>query len=254
MHIEFLDSLHEHFYEKLKPFELIMVGEMHGTKEPSLLVKGLAELIAEKEESVSIGLEIPKSEVLKFLETPSDSTLLSSIFFSKKNIDGRNGEAWFDLIHYCTSNPKINLFFFDNYQSLELENRDSSMYVSIIEIKTQHPKSKIITISGNIHNWLIPYRDKPTMGNYCINDTINFSREKICSINHIYSEGTMLSNKGNGLELRSIEFKESVYSESVDSNQYLLFYQTTKPSQYNCILYTRKVSHSEEIKKAGNKN
>ncbi|MCJ8292729.1 MAG: hypothetical protein HRT58_03395 [Crocinitomicaceae bacterium] len=235
------------FYEHFKKYNLIMVGEFHGTQEPATLVKAISELLLQNEETVSVGLEIPESQMTFFTQIPNDSILSLTDFFIQENTDGRNGKAWYDLISYCNSTPTINLFFFDNYGSMGITNRDSSMYLSIIDQMNKYPESKLITLSGSIHSWLIPFNNNPTMGNYCINDSLNFSSNAICSINHVFSEGTMLNSIGNGLELRTIEFEESLYSKSVDYKNYLVFYETADPSEHNCIYYTRKVNHSPKM-------
>ena len=68
-------------------------------------------------------------------------------------------------------------------------------------------------------------------------------------INHTYSEGTMLNNIGNGLELSIIPFEESLYSKSIDYENYLVFYDFGKENRHNCLYYSKKVNHSKEIKK-----
>ncbi|MGL1886384.1 MAG: hypothetical protein OCD76_07710 [Reichenbachiella sp.] len=247
-----LINLNNEVYDLIMDYQLIMIGEMHGTQEPAKLVSGIAKVVVENEGQVSVGLEIPQNEVAKFVQSPTDSVLRITEFFSKENIDGRNGESWFDLIIYCNTNPNINLFFYDNFKEYHMVNRDSAMYLTIVQQVKKYPSSKVITLSGNIHNWLIPYKESLTMGYYCVNDTVNFSRAKVCSINHIYSEGTMLNNTGNGIELSDIDFSESIYSESVDFNNYLLFYESSKPYQYSGVLYTRKVNHSKKLRKQVN--
>ena len=247
--IENNNNLSQEVYDSISRFELIMVGEMHGTQEPSSFVESLSKLIAEKEGAVSVGLEIPINELSNFIESPTENNLLNSNFFSKKNVDGRNGQSWFDLILHCTKDTNINLFFFDNVNTTKNEKRDSIMYVGIKNQKFQFPKNKIITISGNIHNWRIPFNDMTTMAMYCLKDTMNFSYDKICSISHTYSEGTMLNNIGNGLELSTIPFEENIYSKSIDYENYLVFYEFGKENRYNCLYYTKKVNHSKEIKK-----
>jgi hypothetical protein len=221
---------------------------MHGTQEPSLLVESLAKLIAKKEGMVSVGLEIPINELSNFIENSTENNLLNSIFFSKENTDGRNGQSWFNLILRCSKDTNINLFFFDNVNTTKDEKRDSIMYVSVKNQRLQFPNNKIITISGNIHNWRIPYNDMTTMGMYCLKDTVNFSYDKICSIDHSYSEGTMLNDTGNGLELSTILFEENLYSKSIDYENYLVFYDFGKENSYNCLYYSKKVNHSKEIK------
>jgi hypothetical protein len=246
--IESNNNLSHEVYDSIAKFELIMVGEMHGTQEPSLLVESLAKLISKKEGVVSVGLEIPINELTSFIENPTKDNLLNSFFFSKENIDGRNGQSWFNLILNCTKDTNINLFFFDNVNTTKNEKRDSIMYLGIKNQKLLFPNNKIITISGNIHNWRIPFNDMVTMGMYCLKDTVNFSYDKVCSISHAYSEGTMLNNTGNGLELSTISFEENLYSKSIDYDDYLVFYEFGKKNRYNCLFYTKKVNHSKEIK------
>jgi len=222
-----------------------MVGEMHGTQEPSLLVESLAKLISKKEGMVSVGLEIRMNELSNFIENPTKENLLNSRFFSKENTDGRNGQSWFNLILNCSKDKNINLFFFDN--ATQYENRDSIMYVGIKNQKLQFPNNKIITISGNIHNWRIPFNEMTTMGMNCLEDSLNFPYDKVCSITHTYSEGTMLNGNGNGLKLSTIPFEENIYSKSIDYENYLIFYDFSKENSYNCTYYSKKVNHSNKI-------
>ena len=247
MEVKDISKLDADVYNAISTYELIMVGEMHGTQEPAKLVQSFTNLILANENSVSVGLEIPQKELDNFIKNPSEKTLLESKFFTKKNIDGRNGNAWLELILYCSKNPNINLFFFDNYDYQKNQKRDSIMYKGIVAEKKQYPDNKIITLSGNIHNWRIPFKEMITMGMYCFQDTINFSSEKICSINHAYSEGTMLNNTGNGLELREIDFEESIFSKSAEYENYLVFYGLEYDSRYSCTFYSEKVHHSEKI-------
>jgi len=247
--VESNNNLSQEVYDSISKYDLIMVGEMHGTKEPSIFVKSLAKLIVKNEGKVSVGLEIPINQLSNFIVNPTESNLLNSKFFSKENVDGRNGQAWFDLILNCSADTNINLFFFDNVNSQKGEKRDSIMYVGVKNQKMNYPKNKIITLSGNIHNWRIPFNDMTTMGMYCLMDTVNFSYDKVCSIQHVYSEGTMLNNVGNGLELSTITFEENLYSNSVEYENYLFLYEFGKKNRYNCLFYTKRVNHSEEIKK-----
>ena len=245
--IKDITNLSKEVYAEISTFELIMIGEMHGTQEPSLLVESLAKLIVEKEGNVSVGLEIPIDELSTFIENPTKDNLLNSKFFKKENIDGRNGQSWFNLIISCAKDTSINLFFFDNVNTLTDEKRDSIMYVGIKNHKLKFPNNKIITISGNIHNWRVPFNNMTTMGMYCIQDSLNFSPDKICSINHVYSEGTMLNNVGNGLELSTVPFEVNIYSKSSNYENYLLFYGLSKENRYNGLFYTRKVNPSRRI-------
>lgn len=246
--IDTITILSEAVSDSLTHFELIMVGEYHGTQEPAAFVKSLANLIAQKEGVVSVGLEIPIIQLSGFIENPTKENLLKTKFFSKENMDGRNGQAWFDLVLYCANNERINLFAFDNIPINSSHKRDSIMYVGIKNQKLKFPNSKIITLSGNVHNMQTPYNNVSSMAMYCLQDSNTFSTDKICAINHVFSEGTMLNNIGNGLELRTLTFTESIFTTSVNFPNYLILYNILN-SSYNGILYTRKVHHSNVINK-----
>ena len=232
-------------YHSFKDYRLIMMGEMHGTLEPAKMTEQLAQLILRYEDSVSIGLEIPEKEMSLFLQNPSERTLKESLFFSKPNEDGRNGRAWFELVRYCMNEPRVSVFFYDNAVSSDVP-RDSIMYLEVKKQAALHPQNKILTISGNLHNQLIARNGSKTMGAYLSADSLNFSEEQICSIYHYYAEGTMLNNMGKGLELTTIEFKESDFTSGKHEN-YFIFYDSAEPTPNNCIFFTRKVHHSESI-------
>jgi hypothetical protein len=233
-------------YRSFKDYRLIMMGEMHGTLEPAKMTEQLARLILQYEDRVSIGLEIPEQEMSAFLQNPSEKTLKESPFFSKPNEDGRNGRAWFELVRYCMNEPRVSVFFFDNSVSPDVP-RDSIMYLEVKKQAVLHPRNKILTISGNIHNQLIARNGSKTMGAYLSADSSIFPKEQICSIYHYYAEGTMLNNTGKGLELTTIEFQESDFSSGKHEN-YFIFYDSAEPTPNNCIFFTRKLHHSEVLK------
>jgi len=245
--IEFenLSNLNNQIYEEIASYEVIMVGEMHGTKEPAELVYGLAKLMAEKEEKVIVGIEISDKAINIKPEQITEENLQNTDFFTRENTDGRNGQAWFDLIMKCSSDSIIKVAFYDTYIK-GASNRDESMYLNIKKLKETEPDTKIIILSGNIHNMLIPYKEQKTMGYYMHNDTKIFNKDKIASINHMYGSGTMINNIGNGLELHEVGPFENIYSTSLNYKKYL---SKLAKKSYNYILYTEEVNHSEVIDK-----
>lgn len=239
-------ELDSSLYRSFKNYRLIMMGEMHGTLEPAKMAEQLAQLILLYEDSISIGLEIPEKEMSPFLQNPSEKTLKESRFFSKPNEDGRNGQAWFELVRYCLNEPRVQVFFYDNSISSDVP-RDSIMYLEVKKQVVLHPKHKILTISGNLHNRMIASNGSKTMGSYLSADPSIFSPKQICSMYHYYAEGTMLNNMGKGLELTTIEFRESDFTSGEHEN-YFIFYDSAEPVPNNCIFFTRKVHHSESLK------
>ena len=242
--IDNLLGLNHNIYSEVCQYDVILVGEMHGTNEPAEFTYGLCELITKNEDKVILALEVPQILIGDLSSNFSINDLYKTRFFEMENRDGRNGQAWFDLIMRCQNNPKVNLKFIDNNTCSP---RDSSMYVDILEIRKSHPHTKIVTLTGNIHNWLKPFRDELKLGGYIIKDTLNFNSEKIMSINHLYKDGTMMNNTGNGLELKTIEGKENFFNTSIDSRMYLCPRIFVKQNQYSHFLYTEKVTHSNKI-------
>lgn len=242
--IENLTELDSAIYNEIKVFQIIMVGEMHGTNEPSNFVTGLVKLISKKEGKVVLALEIPQSEIGEIDKSTTKKDLLKSTYFSMENVYGRNGQACFDLIVNTCNIPGVTIEFIDNEK---VQPRDSSMYIDILAIHKENPDAKIITLTGNIHNWLKPHRNKPKLGTYLINDLGALKHNKIMSINHIYKEGTMLNNTGNGLELKTIEGQNNLFNTTIQSKMYLCKTLLDSQNQYTHFLFTEKVTHSVKL-------
>lgn len=241
-------KLDSSFYDTFSPYRLILLGEMHGTMEPSLLVIELAKLFSSYGETVSIGLEIPHKKMELFIQNPTDSSLFNSTFFQEQNTDGRNSFAWYQLIQSVYSNPNVHLFFFDNPIGTTATERDSMMYDGILRQQQLYPNDRIITLTGNLHNQLLATPNQKTMGSFCYNDRLHFKPNEILNLNHWYAEGTLLNNTGNGLVLQTIEFEESALTRGTSSQNYFVFYQTAGISATICIYFTRTVHHSKSLK------
>lgn len=229
-------------YSHLSDYDLILVGERHGSQEPAALVLQFARLISKKETQVIVALEIPEKEMQGYMDNPSRTSLQETPFFSKPNKYGRNTQACFDLILGCAEDNNIQLLYMDNAEKGTKASRDSMMYLSLLKARKSKPNIKIITLSGNIHNWLKPFKGKSTLGSLCFNDSLNFTN--ICSINHLFGGGTTLNNKGSGLRLDSIPFQPNLFSKAVSFSKYLLFETDTLFRPYNAIFYSRLITAS----------
>lgn len=242
--IKNLSTLPQKIYKEIANYDVILMGEMHGTREPAEFAFGLCELIARQEHRVVLALEIPSFTMKNYREDMSLAELANVDFFNGENTDGRNGQAWLELIHKSNQHNNITVTFIDNYR---YSKRDSSMYAEILDIKNTYPDTKIVTLTGNIHNWLIPFNNENRIGGYLRQDTINFDPERIMSIDHHFSEGTMLNNVGNGLELTIISPKENIYNKTLSAEMFFCKRVIEDQLQNTHILYTEKVSHSEVI-------
>lgn len=245
--IQNLSKLSDKIYNEIANYEIIMIGEMHGTNEPAEFAYGLCELITKHENNVIMAMEIRSSLMNNLSDEMSISELKELDFFRGKNFDGRNGAAWLDLVHKSVKNERITLKFIDNpYPS---STRDSSMYREIRNIHNTYPNTKIVTLTGNVHNSFIPLFDKERIGGYLLKDSLNFDSKKIMSINHVFSEGNMLNSDLTGLKMRTIEREENIYNTTLSYEIFLYKKLLEEQNQYTHILYTDKVTASEIIKK-----
>jgi len=75
------DSLGDDIYNLISGYQLLMVGEMHGSNEPARLVESVADLLTRKGSNVQIGMEIPPGQMKEFLLSPTYNNIFSSYFF-----------------------------------------------------------------------------------------------------------------------------------------------------------------------------
>ena len=245
--IKSLSKLSNKIYDEIANFEILMVGEMHGTKEPAEFVYGLCNLITESEKKVVLALEIRASQMENLSNEMSIAQLKELDFFRRENFDGRNGVSMLDLIYNSIQNERIILKFIDNYYPSST--RDSSMYMEIRNIHSKHPNTKIVTLTGNVHNSFTPLFDKVRIGGYLLKDSVNFDSKKIMSINHVFSEGSMLNNDGTGLKISTIERKENIYNTTLSHEMFLYKKFPEEQNEYTHILYTDKVTASGIVEK-----
>ena len=245
--IESLSKLNNKIYDEIANFEILMIGETHGTNEPAEFAYGLCELITKHENNVIMAMEIRSSLMNNLSNEMSISELKELDFFRGKNFDGRNSVAWLDLVYKSVKNERIILKFIDN--SYPSSTRDSSMYTEIRNIHNKHPNTKIVTLTGNVHNSFTPLFDKVRIGGFLLKDSVNFDSKKIMSINHVFSEGNMLNSDLTGLKMRTIEREENIYNTTLSHEMFLSRKFPKEQNRYTHILYTDKVTASEIIKK-----
>ncbi len=242
------DKLSDSAYRLFEPFQLIMVGEMHGTNEPAKFVKGLANLFAENGDSVQVGLEIPSQQMKAFLASHTDSSIYQSDFFSKApSLDGRASLAWAGIISSLKNNPKVKLFFFDrNEDEGMLYERDSLMYVKIKNQIGEHPHWRVITICGNAHNRIAPGEKKASY--FLRRDAGLALSSKICSINHYYLRGSCMANFGHGLEEKKFDRPLNEYDTTFQFDNFLLLKTQTSSYPYTGIYYTKYITLSKLVR------
>jgi hypothetical protein len=240
------EQLSDSVYKMLSSFQIVMVGEMHGTNKPAQLVTGLANLYASKGDSVQVGLEILPEQMQLYLSLQTDSSIYKSQFFANPpQQDGRESFAWANIISKLNDNAKIRIFFYDiNKGKDEMYSRDSIMSRNIKKQYLLHPTWKMITISGNAHNKNEP--DK--MISYLKRDKeLNLDAKKICSLNNYYTKGTCNANFGHGIELRYFDSPESAYDTILPFPDYLYLYSEKSNAPYTGAYYTRYITPAKMV-------
>lgn len=240
------EQLSDSVYALLSPYQIIMVGEMHGTNEPAQLVTGLARLFTGKGDSVQVGLEIVPEQMQLYLSSGADSSIFQSTFFANPpQQDGRESFAWANIISNLNDNPKVQLFFFDiNKGTEETYPRDSIMFLKIRKQFLAHPAWRMITISGNAHN-----RNEPgKMAAYLKSDKwLPLDEKKICSLNNYYTQGTCYANFGKGMELKYFESRESVYDTILPFPDYLYLFSAKSNAPYTGMYHTRYITPAKMV-------
>jgi len=210
---------------------------MHGTKEPAEFLVYLAKLFIDKKKKVMVGIEIPKNAMTQFIERQDSVGLTQTSFFSSKGGDGRNSEAWFKAINECNK-LKVSFCFFDGYP-------DNFKYDNILECYKTDTNCVILTLTGNVHNKLLPYNDNKTMGCYLKERFGN----KVLAINHIYNEGTMYNLTSDGLNIRSFTPTNNAFATSTNYSNYFILNIFNNTNGYSGYYYTKLVTASLPFKK-----
>lgn len=234
-------------YDALKSYKCISVGEMHGTKEPAEYVLGLIKTFSLNKRNVILGLEIENQKIVDFANTKDSKKLNSSDFFNISENDGRNSEAWHHLICEANKLPNVNFCFFDTELGFNAT-RDSVMANNILKKYLMDTNCVIITLSGNIHNKTIDFRGKKTMGCYLK----EYFGTKMLSIYHLYGQGTMYNNMGDGLKVNIIEPSKNQFNGIENLNNYFIMnsFEGYMPG-YSAFIFTKVVTASLPfIKKA----
>lgn len=149
---------------------LILVGEMHGTREVPALVGDLAERWSKPRAgkgaapALVVALEYPRSEAAQLSAyfgsdggPAAKKRLLDSPLWSRSYQDGRSSAAMFDLIEgvraLARSGRKITLAPFDQDAEQEKNDasRDNSMADNLRAIVNENPAARVLALTGNYH-------------------------------------------------------------------------------------------------------
>lgn len=148
----------------VRPGRVVMLGELHGTREIPRFVGDVACHAARRGVPVRLGLEIPRGDrpaLARFIAGPGDAAartgLLASEHWQRPDQDGRSSEAMLALIDRVralrSAGLDVDLFAFDiEAPTQEWNERDAAMAAAILEHAAAEPGALVLTLSGNLHN------------------------------------------------------------------------------------------------------
>lgn len=151
----------------IAPGAIVMLGEMHGSREIPGFTGNLACRAALAGHTVIVGLEIPRVEqaaIDRFLASngsPRDrEALVRGPHWQRTEQDGRSSQAMVDLIERVRTLRQQGLaaevLAFDNEKYGAWNDRDAGMAQTILERAAAAPASFVVTLTGNLHNRITP--------------------------------------------------------------------------------------------------
>lgn len=177
----------------LLPGQVVLLGEIHGTKEGPEYAGQIACNALKKNLRVTIALELPQTDQDQLDEyLDSDGSLeakrkfLGLNFWSRDYQDGRASESIFRLIESVRllreKKQRIDVVFLDEEGA---KNRDRIMAERLLEDVKSYPNNFFISLTGNLHN--IITNGSGRMGSYMIEA---LGKERVVSLKQNYLGGS----------------------------------------------------------------
>lgn len=214
----------------LDEYDAILIGKVHGNYECADLLYGIAKKFASKGEIVLAGFEVPADQVEGLGSGLTLDQIAQTSFFSDDYQDGRGSVKWATTLLELQALQNVELVLFDNTTEEWIDGywrdrRDSLMMAKINTAILVHKPTKLVTITGNAHNQLVPLWSDHSMGNYLANHPTSLLRgRKVLSLIHVHNGGTAMNNSGNGLEFRDMGAAEDNIFTAFGADNYIVTY------------------------------
>jgi len=137
------------FSNFLSQKKVVVVGEIHGTREVPVFVLQVIKMMREKEKNLTVGFEIDRSMqplMDDFIRTGDLNKFIEHDYF--KTQDGRTSEAMGNLFVEVRKIPGIRVVCFDVDSTTSAFQRDSLMGINLAELFTT---GKMVILTGNLH-------------------------------------------------------------------------------------------------------
>lgn len=210
---------------------------MHGSREPVTFMLQTALALAEKHR-VKVGFELPA------LDRNTSKSSTTGNGFSSDLSDGRPSDAWLKAFTELKKTKNADVFFFDVVPN-DPRDRDSVMFLNLLAQRHKDSTAIIITIGGNVHNRLQPYKDQKTMAWYLD----RYTGEKLLCVNHRYDHGSMYNARGDSTTLHEVKDAGGVLLGLSPTPDY--FYLDTHldfSKAWNAFLFTTKINPAFPVK------
>ncbi len=177
----------------LQPGQVVLLGEIHGTRESPEFAGQIACNALKKELMVTIALELPQADqeqLDEYLDSDGSSEakrkFLGLNFWSRDYQDGRASQSIFQLIESVRklrkNKQRIDVVFLDVEGSGE---RDRIMADRLLEDVRSYPNNFFIALTGNIHN--IISEGSGRMGSHVVKE---LGKERVVSLKQNHSGGS----------------------------------------------------------------
>ena len=148
----------DEFKTLLAQYQVLLIGEVHGSIEYPAFVLDLAKNLATPGQKLAVGFEIPADEqslVSEAVALKDPSVLLRSQFFQGTFQDGRQSSAMALLIAALGEIDGVEVFCFDKDSRVNAEDRDLEMAKNVARWVKDSGATQTILLAGNLHTRLI---------------------------------------------------------------------------------------------------
>lgn len=258
--IESAGDLSDQMYAKIKGYQVITVGEVHGTNEAPAFVLRLLKLLAKKGRSPLLGLEIltdVQGTVDSFLKTGKIEVLKDSAFFKRDIQEGRSSSAMADLLAGARALRGLRVVCFDPTDPTDWQDRDTKMARNISAAFSKQGKGVAVILAGNAHTAIEKgsFRDKnyrPMAYELYAGDGAIFSKNDILAIRIRFGSGSAWTWKGDVCAAADFPQNGDGYTTALSWPSYFLKEDEISEG-HNATFFIRTISASVPLKLAGMK-
>jgi hypothetical protein len=140
----------------LKDIKIIILGEIHGTKQVPELFSKMVQSVADEKSKTLVILEINQSSqdsIDRFLKSGDESILKQDEFFYRKYQDGRSSKAMVNLLKDLAKMPNVAVLCMDPMTGINTmtgQERDTAMATFINSKRIGY--DRVLVLSGNVHS------------------------------------------------------------------------------------------------------